>query len=117
MVPYWVREPIGRPRPFLMSSIPAITVVLTAPIPGRRTPSFPRAGVIVTCPCSIRTLLIVDRSMPSQAARQQAREGRMIEQVTQVCKPDPVRRQDITKTQGRCMSGLLCQAAHATPLL
>src|SRR5262245_49608042 len=40
-----------------MSSIPAMTVVLTAPIPGRRTPSFPRAGAIVTCPCSIRTLL------------------------------------------------------------
>src|SRR4029453_1266182 len=31
--------------------------VLHAPIPGGGTPSFPRAGAIVPCPCSIRTLL------------------------------------------------------------
>src|SRR5262245_57380790 len=87
MVPYWVREPIGRPRPFLMSSTPAITVVLTAPIPGRSTPSFPRAGAIITCPCSIRTLLwSIGRYHHNTSGETASQERPMIEQVTQVCK-------------------------------
>src|SRR5205823_12046767 len=87
MVPYWVREPIGRPRPFLISSTPAITVVLTAPIPGRSTPSFPRAGAIVTCPCSICTLLwSIGRYHHNTSGETASQEKSIIEQVTEVCK-------------------------------
>jgi hypothetical protein len=74
------QEPIGRPSPFLISSTPAITVVLTAPC-REEYPSF-LGLAIVTCPCSIRTLLwSIGRCHHNTVARQQAREGRIIEQV------------------------------------
>ena len=44
----WVSEPIGCARPRFTASTPAIKVVLTAPIPGSRTPSLPSAGAIRT---------------------------------------------------------------------
>jgi hypothetical protein len=43
-----VSEPTGTDSPLRTSSTPAISVVLTAPIPGVRTPSFPFGGAILT---------------------------------------------------------------------
>ncbi len=48
MVPSWVSDPMGLPRPRLMASRPAMNVVVTAPMPGIRTPSLPSAGAIWT---------------------------------------------------------------------
>jgi two-component system LytT family response regulator/two-component system response regulator LytT len=48
MVPNCVSEPMGLPKPRLMASRPAMNVVVTAPIPGIRIPSFPSAGAIWT---------------------------------------------------------------------
>jgi hypothetical protein len=48
MVESWVSEPIGSAVPRLMASTPAMKVVLTAPMPGIKTPSFPSAGAIWT---------------------------------------------------------------------
>src|SRR5260370_35200482 len=47
-VPNCVREPIGFPSPSLKASSPAMKVVVTAPIPGIKTPSLPSAGAIWT---------------------------------------------------------------------
>ena len=47
-VPICVSEPIGLARPLRMASTPAIVVVLTAPRPTSRIPSFPRVGTIST---------------------------------------------------------------------
>ena len=44
IVPICVRLPMGWAKPFLMASTPAIKVVLTAPRPTSKTPSFPSAG-------------------------------------------------------------------------
>ena len=44
---FCVSEPIGLASPFLTARTPAITVVLTAPRPTSRMPSFPEAGAIV----------------------------------------------------------------------
>src|SRR5437867_1353009 len=44
MVPSWVTEPIGCAQPLRTSSTPAMNVVLTAPMPGVRTPSSPFGG-------------------------------------------------------------------------
>src|SRR4029077_11486159 len=46
MVPICVSDPTGCALPLRTSSTPAMNVVLTAPIPGSRTPSFPLAGAI-----------------------------------------------------------------------
>src|ERR1035438_10530196 len=43
-----VREPIGFPSPSLKASRPAMKVVVTAPMPGIKTPSLPSAGAIWT---------------------------------------------------------------------
>ena len=48
MVAIWVREPMGLPNPRRIASTPAKNVVVTAPIPGIRMPSFPSAGAIWT---------------------------------------------------------------------
>src|SRR5687767_1266933 len=48
-VPICVRLPIGSAKPFLIASTPAMNVVLTAPSPTNRTPSFPCAGAISVC--------------------------------------------------------------------
>ena len=45
-VPICVSDPIGLARPRRIASTPAIVVVLTAPIPTSRTPSFPLASAI-----------------------------------------------------------------------
>src|SRR5437899_585373 len=47
MVPSWVTEPIGWAQPLRTSSTPAINVVLTAPMPGVRTPSSPCGGAML----------------------------------------------------------------------
>ena len=44
MVPIWVSEPIGFARPLRTASMPATSVVATAPIPTIMIPSFPFAG-------------------------------------------------------------------------
>jgi len=44
MVLSWVTEPMGLAMPRLMASTPAMKVVVTAPMPGMRIPSFPSAG-------------------------------------------------------------------------
>src|SRR5277367_569238 len=49
-----VSDPIGAPRPRLTASTPAMNVVLTAPIPGSRTPSLPSAGAIGTGPFFVK---------------------------------------------------------------
>src|SRR4026207_930762 len=46
-VPICVSDPIGLARPRRIASTPAIVVVLTAPIPTSRTPSFPVASAIL----------------------------------------------------------------------
>src|ERR1700751_734699 len=46
MVPSCVSEPTGFESPLRTSSTPAMNVVLTAPIPGNKTPSFPFAASI-----------------------------------------------------------------------
>ena len=45
-VPICVSDPIGRASPRRTASTPAMVVVLTAPMPTSRTPSFPVAGSI-----------------------------------------------------------------------
>src|SRR5215472_3060901 len=50
-----VSDPIGTPSPRLTASTPAMNVVLTAPIPGSRTPSLPLAGAIATGPLLVKT--------------------------------------------------------------
>src|SRR5437660_2257967 len=47
IVPICVSEPTGCAFPLRTSSTPAIKVVLTAPIPGSKIPSFPLAGAIL----------------------------------------------------------------------
>src|SRR5439155_16680483 len=47
-VPICVSEPMGLAMPLRMARTPAMNVVLTAPSPTSRTPSFPRAGAIAT---------------------------------------------------------------------
>src|ERR1700722_1904362 len=49
-----VNDPIGAPRPRLTASTPAMNVVLTAPMPGSRTPSLPSAGAIRTGPFVVK---------------------------------------------------------------
>src|SRR5580698_9575324 len=46
IVPSCVSEPTGCDLPLRTSSTPAIKVVLTAPMPGVRIPSFPLGGAI-----------------------------------------------------------------------
>src|SRR6185436_4676626 len=46
MWPICVSEPMGCARPLRMAMTPAMVVVLTAPSPTRRIPSFPSAGAI-----------------------------------------------------------------------
>jgi hypothetical protein len=46
MVLSCVNEPTGCALPFLTNSTPAMNVVLTAPIPGNRTPNLPLGGAI-----------------------------------------------------------------------
>src|SRR5690606_29357725 len=41
--PSWVQDPMGVPNPFRAIRTPARKVVLTAPMPGRSTASFPGA--------------------------------------------------------------------------
>ena len=40
----WVSDPMGLPSPALTASTPAMNVVATAPMPGKRTASLPSAG-------------------------------------------------------------------------
>src|SRR3989339_23698 len=47
---------MGLPRPFFISSMPEINVLVTAPMPGSNTPSFPLAGATETA------LLFIDIS-------------------------------------------------------
>src|SRR5215472_15251623 len=48
MVPICVSDPTGSECPCRTSSTPLISVVLTAPIPGVSTPSFPFGEAILT---------------------------------------------------------------------
>src|SRR4030095_9078635 len=52
MVPSCVSDPIGCAIFFLIASTPAMNVVLTAPMPGIRTPSFPDGASILTPFCT-----------------------------------------------------------------
>src|SRR5260370_17031355 len=61
MVPICVSDPTGSDLPLRTSSTPAIKVVLTAPMPGSRTPSFPLAGAILEG-FSMPLLLLTDRN-------------------------------------------------------
>ena len=47
-VPISASEPMAGARPLRISRVPAMNVVLTAPIPTSRTPSLPEAGAIST---------------------------------------------------------------------
>src|SRR5713226_5873192 len=47
IVPICVSDPTGCDFPLRTSSTPAINVVLTAPMPGSKIPSFPLAGAIL----------------------------------------------------------------------
>src|SRR5713226_9846687 len=60
IVPICVSDPTGCDLPLRTSSTPAINVVLTAPMPGSRTPSFPLAGAILEG-FSMPLLLLNDR--------------------------------------------------------
>ena len=48
IVPIWVSDPTGMEWPRRTSSTPAMKVVLTAPIPGVKIPSFPFGGATLT---------------------------------------------------------------------
>src|ERR1700674_1708064 len=48
MVASCVSDPMGAAVPRFTASTPAMKVVLTAPMPGIKTPSFPSAGAIWT---------------------------------------------------------------------
>src|SRR5215469_17517222 len=48
MVPICVSDPTGHALPVRVSSTPAMNVVLTAPIPGSKIPSFPFGGTILS---------------------------------------------------------------------
>src|SRR5260370_11131249 len=61
MVPICVSGPTGSDLPLRTSSPPAINVVLTAPMPGSSTPSFPLAGAILEG-FSMPLLLLTDRN-------------------------------------------------------
>jgi len=52
MAAIWVTEPMGLARLRLIASTPAMKVVVTAPMPGIKTPSFPSAGAMETCSLS-----------------------------------------------------------------
>src|SRR5215467_6493171 len=58
IVPSCVREPTGCAWPLRTNSTPAMNVVLTAPMPGSNTPSFP-FGDAIFCGFSIRPLSLV----------------------------------------------------------
>src|ERR1039458_4049829 len=58
-VPNWVREPMGFPKPRFMASKPAIKVVVTAPMPGIKTPNLPSAGAIWTASRLAKFVLLV----------------------------------------------------------
>jgi hypothetical protein len=60
MVPICVSDPTGCDFPFRTSSTPAMKVVLTAPMPGSSTPSFPLAGAILEG--FSMPLLLIERS-------------------------------------------------------
>src|SRR6266545_2473311 len=73
MVASWVSEPVGAPRPRRMASMPARNVVVTAPMPGTRTPSFPVAGAIRTLSLLGKTgLLQMVNCYNSNSMRQRA---------------------------------------------
>src|SRR6267378_5907051 len=61
MVPICVSDPTGCDLPLRTSSTPAMKVVLTAPMPGSITPSFPLAGAILEG-FSMPLLLLNDRN-------------------------------------------------------
>src|SRR5712691_516422 len=76
MVPSCVSEPVGCATPFRTSSTPAIKVVLTAPMPGVRTPSLPLGGAILA---GRRMRRILDSyGLGLLKARQAVRRGPLI---------------------------------------
>src|SRR6266568_467718 len=70
-VPIWVRLPMGRDRPLRIASTPAMKVVATAPIPGKRTPSLPWAGAMGRA----FALVMIEASLRPPAAKRQTRES------------------------------------------
>src|SRR6266496_5748876 len=70
-VPIWVRLPMGRERPWRIASTPAMKVVATAPIPGRRTPSLPWAGAMGRA----FALVMIEASLRPSATKRQKRES------------------------------------------
>ena len=56
MVESCVSDPTGAAIPRLIASTPAMNVVVTAPIPGINTPSFPSAGAIWTLSCTDKSV-------------------------------------------------------------
>src|SRR5713101_3667691 len=76
MVASCVSEPVGCATPFRTSSTPAIKVVLTAPMPGVRTPSLPLGGAILA---GRRMRRILDSyGLGLLKARQAVRRGPLI---------------------------------------
>src|SRR5579862_6590771 len=78
-VPICVNEPKGFANPFRMARMPAIVVVLTAPRPTNKIPSFPSGGAIVVPLVTGKNYIIRfrrTRAKPAQMSRfsPQARE-------------------------------------------
>src|SRR5512139_2473879 len=96
MVPICVSDPIGCASPLRMARTPAMVVVLTAPRPTSRTPSFPWAGAISTgCFTTrhyiIRSMFFRFRRQPQIDPLQVAMTGvRMGERFVQIFCDDPV---------------------------
>src|SRR5260370_11884152 len=75
-----VSEPVGCATPLRTSSTPAIKVVLTAPMPGVRTPSLPLGGAILA---GRRMQRILDSyGLGLLKARQAVRRARLFEGAT-----------------------------------
>src|SRR6266403_5825265 len=75
IVPSCVSEPMGCALPLRTNSTPAMNVVLTAPIPGKRIPSFPFGGAIlagfsIQLPC-LRAISLRMRPWPRKSAYKQ----------------------------------------------
>src|SRR4249920_1582240 len=65
IVPICVSEPIGLARPRRIARTPAMVVVLTAPSPTSRIPSFPFAGAISAGLDTGKNHIIVGRMLPA----------------------------------------------------
>src|SRR5437016_4916667 len=96
MVPICVSDPTGCDLPLRTSSTPAMKVVLTAPMPGSSTPSFPLAGAILegfSMPLLYRTIAMrstekmnLEQESPQQKRAASTNKLVMMREDLRICK-------------------------------